>query len=544
MREERKAFAPKKVISVALQTVGSHPSRSPSGDEPGARCVAACAVVCRMSAPGETRTLGPFTGEEGDIYNSFLDAIKAEDADIIVGHGTHRYFFQWLLDASLRISDARKSARPVVAAAAMAKPAAKPVVKQAVKQAPKNQTLLWQKPGKAQQSVVIPGKPPPRVFAEPVRPHLLEGWGRVLQRAAVELTPDPQDEARSVVLCSGRASLDLEMWLQRNLKLRSYDLDDACAKFLDMPLVVPEYKERFKLAQTPDGLVKLAEAARDEAVAVMRLAFAPSLRPLHKELSCAAVTGAPLQECSTRGTQHVLREKIMREKGKFVLPDGPPVDRKRKAAEESGAREIGFKGGVLQKALPGLYAWNSEDPEKCGRVITMDFGSLYPSIMMADNICPTTRITVADAEAMGVRISDMLPDPRGFEGDWVDAQGTSIHIGEWPEDGDAPLGDGRTARLHLDSECRVDAHSLDISDGTTMRRAPETSLAFVHPDVHRGIVPTLLEKLKKDRNAAKRQAKVRFFTLCKCNAIPLTAAPLVQKLNKKKNIMPYTGSQG
>lgn len=59
---------------------------------------------------------------------------------------------------------------------------------------------------------------------------------------------------------------------------------------------------------------------------------------------------------------------------------------------QGGAQEEQFEGATVIEPKKGYYA----DP-----VATLDFSSLYPSIMMAHNLCYTTLLTGNAKEKLG-----------------------------------------------------------------------------------------------------------------------------------------------
>jgi DNA polymerase delta subunit 1 len=90
----------------------------------------------------------------------------------------------------------------------------------------------------------------------------------------------------------------------------------------------------------------------------------------------ARVTGVPMNFLLNRGQQIKVVSQLLRkskEKG-FILP----TNRSGKSNDE-----IGFEGAYVLDPVIGYY----KEP-----IATLDFASLYPSIMMAHNLCYTTLV--------------------------------------------------------------------------------------------------------------------------------------------------------
>lgn len=169
----------------------------------------------------------------------------------------------------------------------------------------------------------------------------------------------------------GRVPFDLLLVLVRDYKLRSYSLNAVSYHFLQ------EQKEDVHHSIITDLQNGNAQTRRRLAVYCLKDAYLP-LRLLEK-LMCiinymemARVTGVPLSSLLTRGQQIKVVSQLLRkskEKG-YLMP-----------THQGTGSDDQYEGATVIEPKKGYYA----DP-----IATLDFSSLYPSIMMAHNLCYTT----------------------------------------------------------------------------------------------------------------------------------------------------------
>ncbi|TPX67220.1 DNA-directed DNA polymerase [Spizellomyces sp. 'palustris'] len=227
----------------------------------------------------------------------------------------------------------------------------------------------------------------------------------------------------------GRLQMDLLQVMQRDYKLRSYTLNSVCAHFLG------EQKEDVHHSIITDLQNGNDETRRRLAIYCLKDAYLP--QRLLDKLMCvinymemARVTGVPFNYLLTRGQQIKVVSQLYR-KAKtedLLIP----------ALEVEGSEDVQYEGATVIEPEKGFY----ELP-----IATLDFTSLYPSIMMAHNLCYST----------------------------------------W-------LRDMRTAEQHglvRDKDYKV---------------TPDNAL-FVNPSVRKGILPTILEDLIAARKRAKGYLK-------------------------------------
>uniref|UniRef100_A0A914X4B8 DNA-directed DNA polymerase n=1 Tax=Plectus sambesii TaxID=2011161 RepID=A0A914X4B8_9BILA len=167
--------------------------------------------------------------------------------------------------------------------------------------------------------------------------------------------------------------LRLEAVVQRDYKLRSYTLNSVSFHFLG------EQKEDVEHSIISDLQAGDKESRRRLAVYCLKDAYLP-LRLLEKLMSIinyiemARVTGVPFSFLLQRGQQIKVVSQLMR-KAKELNIFFPVID------VQSDSET--YEGATVIEPLRAFY----NEP-----IATLDFASLYPSIMMAHNLCYTTLI--------------------------------------------------------------------------------------------------------------------------------------------------------
>lgn len=197
-----------------------------------------------------------------------------------------------------------------------------------------------------------------------------------------------------VVNIDGRMQLDLLQFIQREYKLRSYTLNSVSAHFLG------EQKEDVHHAIITDLQNGTAETRRRLAVYCLKDAYLP-LRLLEK-LMClvnytemARVTGVPFSYLLARGQQIKVISQLFRKclEENIVVPN----------MRSEGSNEE-YEGATVIEPIRGYY----DVP-----IATLDFSSLYPSIMMAHNLCYTTLLNKQSIKAFNLSEDDYTYTPNG-----------------------------------------------------------------------------------------------------------------------------------
>lgn len=208
----------------------------------------------------------------------------------------------------------------------------------------------------------------------------------------------------------GRLQLDMLQVMQRDYKLRSYSLNAVCAHFLG------EQKEDVHHSIITELHNGTAESRRRLAVYCLKVPTqTPPLHPAsHAPLSSmlchadgqdaylpqrlmdklmsfvnytemARVTGVPFNYLLARGQQIKVISQLYRKarSENLVIPN-----------IKSEGSDDQYEGATVIEPSRGYYA----DP-----VATLDFSSLYPSIMQAHNLCYTTLLSARTIERLGLK---------------------------------------------------------------------------------------------------------------------------------------------
>lgn len=228
---------------------------------------------------------------------------------------------------------------------------------------------------------------------------------------------------------SGRVIFDLYQIITREHKLRSSSLNAVSYHFLN------EKKEDVHHSMITDFFNDNSFTRRRLAVYCAKDAYLPvkllnKLMCVINYIEMARVTGVPLAYLLTRGQQVKVYSQILRaaKKNDLIIP-----------THTNSKFNSQFEGATVIEPKRGFY----KNP-----IATLDFASLYPSIMIAHNLCFTT----------------LVQNP-----------------------------DQTMENLNLTSE--------DIE--TT----PGLGYVFVKPTIKKGILPEILENLLEARKIAKRDLK-------------------------------------
>ncbi len=180
---------------------------------------------------------------------------------------------------------------------------------------------------------------------------------------------------RCRVSVPGRVVVDSYEIIKRDFFLQRYGLDFVAEKLLGEQKVNIRYSQLVQLWRGgQDGFNKLV--AYSEKDAWLALELLKRLNLIDKYIALSKVAGTLLQDTidggeTTRIEQHVLREF---NRAGYVLPCKPSSDE----VEQRMTKAVG--GGEVLEPVKGLHS----------NIAVLDFKSMYPSIICAFNICPST----------------------------------------------------------------------------------------------------------------------------------------------------------
>eukprot|EP00040_Diaphanoeca_grandis_P024087 m.132040 g.132040 ORF g.132040 m.132040 type:complete len:1070 (+) comp29583_c0_seq1:139-3348(+) len=172
----------------------------------------------------------------------------------------------------------------------------------------------------------------------------------------------------------GRLKFDVLPILRRDYKLRSYTLNAVSAHFLN------EQKEDVHHSIISDLQNGDDQTRRRLAVYCLKDSYLPlrlleKLMCVYNYMEMARVTGVPFRYLLARGQQIKVISQLLRRSRQQDLVI--PVYQK----QGGGEGGVEYEGATVIEPVRGYY----DVP-----ISTLDFASLYPSIMMAHNLCYTT----------------------------------------------------------------------------------------------------------------------------------------------------------
>lgn len=163
-------------------------------------------------------------------------------------------------------------------------------------------------------------------------------------------------------------------------KLKRYGLGDVSKALLNDNKEDVSHKEIPILwAGSQDDVIRLAEYARKDAELALRLLLEKNL--LDKFFEISKVSGVLMQDVLDGGEATRVENILLREfnKRNYLLPLKPSSNEMEKRMNERDA--LGFKGALVLEPIAGLHT---------KPVVYLDFKSMYPTIFISFNICPTT----------------------------------------------------------------------------------------------------------------------------------------------------------
>ena len=182
---------------------------------------------------------------------------------------------------------------------------------------------------------------------------------------------------RTMISIPGRVVVDVLPLIRSQYSLKRYTLRNVAKELLDREKldVAPSEMEEY-WNDSGEKLLKFIDYARRDSELAMELFL--KLQLLDKHIAIAQVSGSLLQEVVDGGQTSMVDNLLLREYGKQdrVIPPKPSDEL---VAMRNRSSE-GLKGGEVLEPKRGLLE----------NVVILDYKSLYPTIMMAHNLCYTT----------------------------------------------------------------------------------------------------------------------------------------------------------
>ncbi|OEU20464.1 DNA polymerase delta catalytic subunit [Fragilariopsis cylindrus CCMP1102] len=176
----------------------------------------------------------------------------------------------------------------------------------------------------------------------------------------------------------GRVIFDMLPYMQRNHKLSSYTLNSVCAEYLGQQKEDVHHSIISDLQNgTDEDRHRLATYCLKDAVLPQRLMDKLSVMVNYVEM--ARVTGVPMSFLISRGQQIKVFSMILRkcQNENLLVP----------TLRKGGFDDSTYDGATVLDPIKSYY----QVP-----IATLDFASLYPSIMQAYNLCFSTLVSPND----------------------------------------------------------------------------------------------------------------------------------------------------
>lgn len=289
---------------------------------------------------------------------------------------------------------------------------------------------------------------------------------------------------------NGRIQVDLLQVIQRDYQLRSYTLNSVSAHFLGEQKEDVHYSIITELYNgTPDSRRRLAIYCLKDAYLPQRLM--DKLMCLVNYTEMARVTGVPYMYLLARGQQIKFLSQIFR----HALEEGLVIPNHR----QEGNTEEQYEGATVIEPIRGYY----DVP-----IATLDFASLYPSIMQAHNLCYTTLLKKETAQRLNLKEGeDYSVTPTG---DWFVK--SHRRKGMIPIILDSLLGARRRAKADLKKETdpfrkavlngrqlalKISANSVYGLTGATVGKLPCLQIASSVTSYGRQMIEKTKEEVEK-----------------------------------------------
>lgn len=169
---------------------------------------------------------------------------------------------------------------------------------------------------------------------------------------------------------SGRTVIDIYQFIKRYYRLDKYSLNYVSNHFINKSKIDLPIKDLFNYFKKNDkeSIIKIAEYCLEDSNILIDLFDNLSIWIALMQLS--NISHTPIQDITTRGQEYILKPKFYKICNKLNII----IDQNNYSYIDE------YQGATVLEPNPGLYRW----------AFILDFTSLYPSIIIAKNICYTT----------------------------------------------------------------------------------------------------------------------------------------------------------
>ena len=217
---------------------------------------------------------------------------------------------------------------------------------------------------------------------------------------------------QNILESTGRIAIDMLFCIKRDSKLDINTLDFVSEYFLGLGKVGLSYEEMHRIIRSKNPKEAWDVVAYSSADSDLPLFLMHTLKVLVGLLPMASVTQTLPTVCSTRGQQvRVFNQLLVKCTANGQVLDQPYVPKKWGEDDDDEDDEEAYQGATVLEMEKGYY----HKP-----IATLDFNSLYPSIMMSNNLCYSTQVT--DPKLMnlpGVQYHTVKLDEDGTTTTWV-----------------------------------------------------------------------------------------------------------------------------
>ncbi len=220
------------------------------------------------------------------------------------------------------------------------------------------------------------------------------------------------------VTVTGRVIADALPLIKREFSLKQYSLEFSAKHLLNDEKLDMKPQRMRKIWLNDDNgeeLTKLIEYSRKDSE--LALMFFMKLKLLDKYMALSRTSGMLLQDIIDSGQSQMIEMLLLRAFSleKRVMPPRPQTEGNWNAdddenndgmeteskSEDDDTEEL--KGGEVLPPKKGLLE----------NIVILDYKSLYPTIMMAHNLCYTTQIMDNDPASAGIDQKDIITTPSG-----------------------------------------------------------------------------------------------------------------------------------